>query len=87
MAKKYDRKFVKIAEKLGRTAKACGDRYRQLTNKSASRKNWTKEETNRLEKSVKEYTEKHGKDISWEYIAKEYFVDEQRNALQIRKKW
>ncbi|KAI7848060.1 hypothetical protein BDC45DRAFT_325965 [Circinella umbellata] len=87
LTKKYDRKFVTIAEKLSRTPKSCADRHRQLTHQPANRTHWSQEEINKLEKSVKEYTEKHGKSISWEYIAKEYFSNEKRNALQIRKKW
>ncbi|KAI9263418.1 hypothetical protein BDA99DRAFT_605045 [Phascolomyces articulosus] len=86
LAKKFDSKFIKVAEKLNRTRQACSDRYRQLTNKPTQRKNWTKDELGILEKAVKEYTEKHGKSISWEYIANNYFADK-RNPLQIRKKW
>ncbi|KAI9258037.1 hypothetical protein BDA99DRAFT_539053 [Phascolomyces articulosus] len=45
------------------------------------------EQLNRMKSHwMKEYTEKHGKDVSWEYIAKHYFA-EKCNSLQTRKKW
>ncbi|KAI8148166.1 hypothetical protein BJV82DRAFT_709812 [Fennellomyces sp. T-0311] len=83
----YDRKFVVIGKEMGRSDRACSERYRQLTNKIDGKKlDWTKEEFERLEKAVDEYKKKHGSEISWDHIAKEHF-EGKRSALQLRIKW